>query len=120
MRDKNTEDLDLLMDCVSNVFLIDKDRIFSKSRFKEVCYARHAFFRLARALTSKTLQEIGGYTDRHHASVMHSGSECDNIAEIDEFYRRQVEIVTEVYLRCINKSTGKIIDDIVARVNNNR
>lgn len=120
MRNKKTEDLDLLMDCVSNVFLIDKDRIFSKSRFQEVCYARHAFFRLARALTSKTLQEIGGYTDRHHATVLHSGTECDNIAAIDDIYRHKVEIVTEVYLRCISESTPKTIDDIVARVNNNR
>lgn len=118
MKESN-EELDLLIECVSNVFLIEKDRIFSKSRFKEVCYARHAFFRLARALTSKTLESIGEYLNRHHATVINSLIECDNIAAVDKIYRQKVDITTEVYLRCVNGSSSRIVNDIVGKINSN-
>lgn len=117
-REKETE-LNLLLDCVSNIFLIDRDRIISKSRFKEVVYARHAFFALARSLTSKTIQHIGDFLNRHHASVIHSSVECENIASVDILYRHKIDLITELYVLCATKKSSHLINKMVADVNDN-
>ena len=117
-REKETE-LNLLLDCVSNIFLIDRDRIISKSRFKEVVYARHAFFALARSLTSKTIQHIGDFLNRHHSTVIHSSVECENIASVDILYRHKVDLITELYVLCATKKSSHLINKMVADVNDN-
>jgi chromosomal replication initiation ATPase DnaA len=117
-REKETE-LNLLLDCISNVFLIERGRIISGSRVKEVCYARHAFFKLARALTNKTIQHIGDFLNRHHATVIHNSRECENIAENDQLYRHKIDIVSELYIMCTTRKTTQLVNKMVADMNNN-
>ena len=112
-------ELNLLLDCVSNIFLIDRDRIISKSRFKEVVYARHAFFALSRSLTNKTIQHIGDFLNRHHATVIHSSVECDNISSVDLLYRHKIDLITELYVLCATKKSSHLINKMVADVNDN-
>lgn len=64
-------ELKTILKAVSSVTNISEKDILSKSRLKDVVFARHLFIYLSCEKTSNTLKKIGNYINRNHATIIH-------------------------------------------------
>lgn len=66
---------------VQNYFDLD---ITSKHRTQDYVYARFVYCKLARELTSLSLQKIGKSINRNHATVIHAVKEIECVFQYDQ------------------------------------
>jgi hypothetical protein len=59
-----------IMDAVCKAHNVDRDKTISRSRKRELAFARYNFMYEARRLTNATLIKIGEYLGRDHSSVI--------------------------------------------------
>ena len=76
-----------------NVYLnIDKERLNSAERTREVAIARQLAMYLAKQLTKIPLSAIGAAIgNRNHATVLHSCKTITNLIDTDQAFKLQVE-----------------------------
>lgn len=61
--------IELILEKVSEYFKVDKTKIISQSRKKEIAYARHIYYFLCRKLTREKLFTIALLVERKHSCV---------------------------------------------------
>ena len=76
---------------------IDKERLNSSERTREVAIARQLAMYLAKQLTKIPLTAIGAAIgNRNHATVLHSCKTISNLMETDKAFKLQVEELERV------------------------
>lgn len=89
-------DLSDVMGAVAEHFNIPEKSILSQNRSKEIMQARHVAIYLSRELTGHSLNEIGLYMHRTHATILHSYSLMCQQLDIDPVLRQQVHQIKSV------------------------
>ena len=81
-----------IIDTVCSYMNIDKQRLNSAERTREVAIARQLAMYLAKQLTKIPLSAIGAAIgNRNHATVLHSCKTITNLIETDQAFKLQVE-----------------------------
>lgn len=84
--------IDHIIDIVCKQMNIDKQRLSSAERTREVAIARQLAMYLAKQLTKTPLTAIGAAIGgRNHATVLHSCKTISNLMDTDKSFRMQVE-----------------------------
>ena len=78
---------------------IDKERLNSSERTREVAIARQLAMFLAKKHTKQPLTNIGAAIGgRNHATVLHSCKTISNLMDTDKMFRQQVEHIEKAVL----------------------
>lgn len=93
----NLSKLELISECVSEYYGVEKEQIRSKSRLREFAVPRHIFCYLARKHTTSTLKQIGGFISRDHASVIHACEAIEGQMSVDRRLRERVKEISAEY-----------------------
>ena len=81
-----------IIDTVCSYMNIDKERLNSAERTREVAIARQLAMYLAKQLTKIQLSAIGAAIgNRNHATVLHSCKTITNLIDTDQAFKLQVE-----------------------------
>ncbi|MBQ6870246.1 MAG: chromosomal replication initiator protein DnaA [Alistipes sp.] len=81
-----------IIDTVCSYLNIDKERLNSAERTREVAIARQLAMYLAKQLTKIPLSAIGAAIgNRNHATVLHSCKTITNLIDTDQAFKLQVE-----------------------------
>ncbi len=91
-----------LVECVSEVFNVPEDVMFSKRRLRYIIDARKCYCYLIRKNSNMSLKRIGTSISVDHATVLHSVRSCENIMLFDKIYRNKVNQVAEKYERILH------------------
>lgn len=75
---------DNLVDLVSEICKIEKEKVFKRDRQKDVVMARHVVCYFARNYLLMGLEEIGKWLGIHHSSVIHAINKVETFLEIKE------------------------------------
>ncbi len=88
-----------IIDVVSAEMNIDKERMSSSERTREVAIARQLAMFLAKKHTKQPLTNIGAAIGgRNHATVLHSCKTISNLMDTEKMFRQQVEQIEKVLL----------------------
>lgn len=87
-----------ILEAVASRFDVQVSDLQGKKRSKSITQPRHVSMYLARKLTSKSLEDIGGYFGgRDHSTVLHANRTIGKLAESDPTFRKLLdEIASEV------------------------
>jgi len=100
---KIINDLDYnLVECISDIFDVPEDVIFSKRRLRHIIDARKCYCYVIRKNSNMPLKRIGASISVDHATVLHSVRSCENIMTFDKIYRDKVNQVEEKYNRILH------------------
>jgi len=89
--------IDHIIDVVCNYTSIDKERLNSSERTREVAIARQLAMYLAKQYTKSPLTTIGAAIGgRNHATVLHSCKTISNLIDTDKTFRTQVEEIEKL------------------------
>ena len=86
-------ELKRILKAVSEVTLISEDDILTKSRLKEIVFARHLYCYFSCEKTRYSLKSIGKLINRDHASVIHGNKRI--IYEL-EYYPEVKHIIKRI------------------------
>jgi len=81
--DPNRIRMSEVAEMVCRHFVLDHEEVFSLSRKRKFIRPRQIFMLLARELTGETLEAIGKFCERNHASVINSLSTVKEQIEVD-------------------------------------
>ena len=90
----------IIIEQLSKIYNVDKDRIFLGSRKKNIIFAKRMYIFVLRNVFNLTLQEIAGVTNLHHASIIH------HTRKFEFFYNNYPE----------DNATFKVIEDRIIEV----
>jgi hypothetical protein len=90
----------IILDEVSDIYEVDRDKVFGGGRQKKIIDAKRMFIYTLRNLFRLTLQEIADLTNLHHASILHHNNNaeffCSNYIEYElEFKRIESRVIEE-------------------------
>ena len=86
-----------IIDSVCNYMNIDRERLNSSERTREVAIARQLAMYLAKQLTKIPLSAIGAAIgNRNHATVLHSCKTITNLIDTDQAFKLQVEELEKI------------------------
>ncbi len=89
--------IDHIIEVVCEHMSIDRERLNSSERTREVAIARQLAMYLAKQHTKSPLTAIGNAIGgRNHATVLHSCKTISNLMETDKAFRRQVEEIEKL------------------------
>ncbi|MBQ1201585.1 MAG: chromosomal replication initiator protein DnaA, partial [Alistipes sp.] len=89
--------IDHIIDTICEQMNVDKERLLSAERTREVAIARQIAMYLAKQLTKVPLTAIGlALGGRNHATVLHSCKTITNLMETDQSFRLQVEDLEKI------------------------
>ncbi len=89
--------IESIIDVVCDHLSIDKSRLNSSERTREVAMARQLAMYLAKQHTKSPLTAIGAAIGgRNHATVMHSCRTISNLMDTDKAFRQQVEEIEKI------------------------
>ena len=84
--------IDHIIDTVCSFLNVDRERMNSAERTRDVAMARQMAMYLAKQLTKMPLTAIGmAIGGRNHATVLHSCKTISNLMDTDKSFRQQVE-----------------------------
>lgn len=88
----------VILEAVASRFDVRVSDLQGKKRSKAITHPRHVSMYLARQLTSKSLEDIGGYFGgRDHSTVLHANRAIAKLVESDPGFRNLLdEIASEV------------------------
>jgi len=90
-------DLQIIENIVCQHYDINAHDLFKVNRKKEINEARQVFHYMARKYTKSPLSKIGEWSNRNHATVMHSVKSVNNLRETDKKYNAFVgEVEAEI------------------------
>ena len=85
---------------LSDIYQVDKERIFMGSRKKNIIFAKRMYIYILREMFGLTLMEIAGVTNLHHSSIIHHTRKFkffyNNYSEESELFKRVESKVIEV------------------------
>ena len=91
--------IDHIIDVVCAEMELDKERMNSSERTREVAIARQLAMFLAKKHTKQPLTTIGAAIGgRNHATVLHSCKTISNLMDTDKMFRQQVEHIEKAVL----------------------
>ena len=91
--------IDHILDVVCAEMDIDKERMSSSERTREVAIARQLAMYLAKKHTKQPLTNIGAAIGgRNHATVLHSCKTISNLMDTEKVFRQQVEQIEKILL----------------------
>jgi len=89
--------IDSIIDVVCEYLAIDRKRLDSTERTREVAQARQVAMFLAKRHTKAPLTQIGAAIGgRNHATVLHSCKTVQNMIDTDKSFRAQVEEIEKI------------------------
>ena len=89
--------IDHIIDTICEQMNVDKERLLSAERTREVAIARQIAMYLAKQLTKIPLTAIGtALGGRNHATVLHSCKTITNLMETDQAFKLQVEDLEKI------------------------
>jgi chromosomal replication initiator protein len=89
--------IDHIIDVVCREMNIEKERLNSSERTREVAIARQLAMFLAKQHTKMPLTAIGAAIGgRNHATVLHSCKTISNLMDTDKSFRLQVEAIEKI------------------------
>ena len=89
--------IDHIIDTICEQMGVDKQRLLSAERTREVAIARQIAMYLAKQLTKVPLTAIGtALGGRNHATVLHSCKTITNLMETDQAFKLQVEELEKI------------------------
>lgn len=91
----NRDKLRLAYKICNAVFELDLKK---RDRKRNYVYARACYFVLARKYTFCSLEEIGGFIDRHHATVIHSTKEFKYMCKFDSKIADSYAVIEQRFL----------------------
>lgn len=80
-----------IVDVVCAEYGFQPKQLIGKSRQAQICMARQVAMYFARKIPGKSLQEIGDFFDRSHATVLHSCTTIEEQMEINLTLKRQIK-----------------------------
>ena len=91
--------IDHIIDVVCAEMNIDRERLNSSERTREIAIARQLAMFLAKKHTKQPLASIGAAIGgRNHATVLHSCKTISNLMETEKMFRQQVEQIEKTLL----------------------
>ena len=91
--------IEQIIDVVCAEMDIDKERMSSSERTREVAIARQLAMYLAKKHTKQPLTNIGAAIGgRNHATVLHSCKTISNLMDTEKLFRQQVEQIEKILL----------------------
>jgi len=95
--------IDQIVEAVTRHFDVKVTELQSKRRNKALALPRHVCMYLARRLTRRSLEEIGGYFGgRDHSTVLHAARTIQRMSESDPYVRAALESIA----RSLTGGTG--------------
>ena len=91
--------LENVLEAVTEVTGVPREKVFGKDRFREVAAARHMFCYVARMHTEFSLMNIAGFLGRYHTTAINSIKVCNDMIDIQD----------EVFVGTINEINSYII-----------
>jgi chromosomal replication initiator protein len=98
LSDKNSiiksSSIDTILNCVSDFYKIDPEKIKSSTREKKIALARKIVIHIARKNTSFSLKTIGNFLGKkQHSTVIHSVNSIDFLIKNDLNFKKNYEII---------------------------
>ena len=91
--------IDHIIDTVCAEMNVDRERMNSSERTREVAIARQLAMFLAKKHTKQPLTNIGAAIGgRNHATVLHSCKTISNLMDTEKMFRQQVEQIEKIIL----------------------
>ena len=91
--------IDQIIDVVCEQMNVDRERMASSERTREVAIARQLAMFLAKKHTKQPLTNIGAAIGgRNHATVLHSCKTISNLMDTEKLFRQQVEQIEKMLL----------------------
>lgn len=84
---------DKIITTVCDHLNLNIEQVKSKSRAKELVYARHLIFYFIRKHTTVTLKSAGDLFNRDHATVIHALHNLQDIMDTELVVRTEVELL---------------------------
>ena len=101
----------IIMSELSDIYEVDKERMFLGSRKKNIIFAKRMYIFILRNMFDLTLKEIAEVTNLHHASVLH------HTRKFDFFYKNYTQ-ESELFKRVENKIIEVEIDEEILGLEN--
>ena len=102
-------ELNRILKAVSEATNISEEQIISKCRLKEVALARHLYFYTACKETSKSLNIIGKFVNRNHATVIYGNNkityELEYYPEISKYVKSINCVLRNIDIKWLNYHT---------------
>ena len=90
----------ILINELSEIYDIDKDKMFLGSRKKNIIFAKRMYIYVLREMFGLTLMEIGNVTNLHHSSIIHHTRKFkffyNNYTEDNHLFKRLQSRIIEV------------------------
>lgn len=86
---------DRIIETVCEHFKLKLKDLESRSRVRELVFARHIIFYLIRKHTKMSLKSAGELFDRDHTTVIHSVDTLNNLMYTEPDVRAEVELIEE-------------------------
>lgn len=106
--DKYNFKLETIANKVCDYFFINIEDLKSESRKGIISDARQAYFYLAYKYSQKSLDNIGKYVNRHHATVIYSIKRVEQKIEI---YTKEYDAMNNI-INLIFKSSPLVPEDV--------
>ena len=105
---------DIIFKAIRKEMKVDKQRILSRSRKREVCEARQMFCMLARNYTVENTVSIGEAIERDHSSVIYSARTMEDLSSMSKRLR-----ITKGYIEndIVHKLKEKQVIPVCAHCN---
>ena len=97
-----------LLKIICSYYNITEKQVRFPNRAPLLVSARRAFSFLSKKFTSKSLQSIGKFINRDHASVLHQIRTTQNFLDIkDQQTVKDIEAITEIYYQAVLRANQK-------------
>lgn len=91
MNEIKTNDLERISKLVCEKLKVDHQKLFTKSRKRNICFARQTSIYLIRNSTNISLKVVGAYfANRHHSTLIHSVRQIKNLIQVDTDVRELI------------------------------
>ena len=81
--------------CIGEGIPLDSMALSSKSRKRELVFARQVIIFFMKELTKESLAKIGSYLGKDHATVIHSCRTINDLVETDKSIRMKIHLYRE-------------------------
>ena len=107
---------DLIIKEISDIYNVDKNRIFLGSRKRNIIQAKRLYIFVLREMFGLTLRDIGEAANLHHASIIHHSRqfefESNNYAKENKAFQRVesriIEVEVDEEIRVLEQKITKI------------
>ena len=107
---------DIIIEEISDIYNVDKNRIFLGSRKRNVIHAKRLYIFVLREMFGLTLKDIGEVANLHHASIIHHARqfefESNNYAKENKAFERVenriIEVEIDEEIQGLEQQIGKI------------